>query len=204
MDTFSNNPRSREIKADLEAELASLEQQNQSGANHAQGYALIRLWPKMLVTLLALAGLFVSGYLALHELTGSPLICTVTGSCEEVNNSPYGFWFGIPVSVFGVGGYLAIGIAALAGLRLTDHALLRATNLQLACATLGLLASGYFTSIEAFVLNKWCQWCVASAIIMTIIFILSIIDRRSVQPVSYSDEGDDSANYTSALLLTTD
>lgn len=195
MDTFSDNQRSRDIKADLQAELEAMEQQEQPQSSPpTQGYALVRLWPKMLITLLAIAGLFDAGYLALHELFGNPLICTVSGSCEEVNNSAYGFWFGIPVSVYGVAGYVAIGLTALIGLRLTDRALLRATNLQLVFAILGLLASGYFTSVEAFVLNKWCQWCVGSAIIMTLIFILSIIDRRSVQPVTYSE----SDNITTA------
>jgi uncharacterized membrane protein len=188
MDRYSHEQRSRDIKADLQAELEQLEQQEQERAAHLQtGYALIRIWPKMIVALLAIGGLFVAGYLALHELIGSPLVCTVTGECEEVNSSVYGFWFGIPVSVFGVAGYLAIELAALVGLRLADRALLVATNLQLAFATLGLLTSAYFTSIEAFVLHKWCQWCVASALIMTVIFALSIVDRLSVQSVTYSD-----------------
>ncbi|PZS05257.1 MAG: hypothetical protein DLM69_01085 [Candidatus Chloroheliales bacterium] len=190
MDTFSNNKRSREIKADLQAELERLEQARQQAAAPHGDYALIRLWPKMAVTLLALVGLFIAGYLALHNthIAGGPLICTNGTDCDDVNNSAYGSWFGLPVSLFGVAGYLAIGLTALIGLRLAGRALLRVTTLQLVFATLGLLASAWFTSVEAFFLHKWCQWCVASAIIMTIIFILSVMDRRPVQRVVYEDE----------------
>jgi uncharacterized membrane protein len=191
MDTFSNNKRSREIKANLQAELEQLEQARQQAAPPQGDYALTRLWPKMSVTFLAIIGLFIAGYLALHNthIAGGPLICTNGTDCEDVNNSAYGSWFGISVSLFGVAGYLAIGLTALVGLRLTGPALLRITTLQLIFATLGLLASAWFTSVEAFFLHKWCQWCVASAITMTIIFILSIMDRRSVQRVVYEDDG---------------
>lgn len=195
MDTFPDNQRSREIKADLQVELERVEQEQQATTTGDAGdYALIRLWPKMVVTLLAVVGLFIAGYLALHEtqILSGPLICTTGGSCEDVNNSVYAFWFGIPVSVYGVAGYLAIGLTALLGLRLTGRALLRATNLQLVFASIGLLSSAWFTSVEGFFLHEWCTWCVASAITMTLIFILSIIDRRSVQRVVYEDEPIDS------------
>ena len=193
MDAFPDNKRSREIKADLQAELERLEQEEQQRAatlDPAGDYALVRLWPKMLVTLLAVVGLFIAGYLALHEthILGGPLICTTGGSCEDVNNSVYAFWFGIPVSVYGAAGYLAIGLTALLGLRMTGRALLRATNLQLIFAGIGLLASAWFTSVEGFFLNEWCTWCVASAITMTLIFTLSILDRRSVQRVVFEEE----------------
>ncbi len=201
MDAFPDNKRRRDIKADLQAELERLEQEEQQRAitpGDEGDYALVRLWPKMLVTLLAVVGLFIAGYLALHEthILGGPLTCTTGGSCEDVNNSVYAFWFGIPVSVYGAGGYLAIGLSALLGLRLTGRTLLRATNLQLIFASTGLLFSAWFTSVEAFFLNEWCTWCAASAITMILIFILSILDRRSVQRVVYEEEtvGQDLAN----------
>ncbi len=187
MDYSSDNERSRNIKADLVAELEQLDQE--AAARAAGEYAVTRPIYKMLIAVLAIVGLFVASYLALYNthIASGPIVCTVSGDCEDVNNSVYGSCFGIPVSVFGVGGYLAILLVALVGLRLGGSALVRVTNLQLAFATLGLFASAYFTAIEAFVLNKWCQWCVVSAITMTVIFALSIADRRSLERVVYEE-----------------
>ncbi len=83
MDAFPDNKRSLEIKADLQAELERLEQEEQQRAlpDNAGEYALVRLWPNMAVTLLAVVGLFIAGYLALHEthILSGPLICTTGG-----------------------------------------------------------------------------------------------------------------------------
>lgn len=185
--------RSQNIKAELLADLEALEQEQQKSTS--VDYILTRQWPKMLVALLAVVGLFIAAYLALYNshIAAGSLICSVSGSCEDVNNSVYGFWFGIPVSVFGVIGYLALLLTSVVGLRLSGRRRLRATNLQLALATFGFAASAWFTSVEAFILGKWCQWCVASAIVMTIIFALSILDRRSVQQVAVVEEDADVA-----------
>ncbi len=45
----------------------------------------------------------------------------------------------------------------------------------------GFLFSGYLSYIEAFVLKVWCIFCVAQAIIITIMLLLSIILLRSRQ-----------------------
>jgi uncharacterized membrane protein len=38
----------------------------------------------------------------------------------------------------------------------------------------GGLFSAYLTYLEAFVIQAWCQYCVASAIIIALIFVASI------------------------------
>ncbi len=40
---------------------------------------------------------------------------------------------------------------------------------------IGVLYSAYLSYLEEFVLHAWCPYCVLSAIVITIIFIISII-----------------------------
>jgi uncharacterized membrane protein len=43
-----------------------------------------------------------------------------------------------------------------------------------ALATAGFLFTVYLTAVEVFVLHAICRWCVASAVIMTAIWLLSV------------------------------
>ena len=50
--------------------------------------------------------------------------------------------------------------------------------LLLAVATTGVVFSGWLTYLELFEIRAICQWCVVSAIIVTIIFFVTIADYR--------------------------
>ena len=48
-----------------------------------------------------------------------------------------------------------------------------------------LLFSAYLTYLELFVIHAICRWCVGSAVIITAIFVLSLLDaRRAHRPVA--------------------
>jgi len=135
---------------------------------------------RMAVALLALLGLLLSVYLALHQmgLLGN-LACGVGGGCEKVQASRWAFIAGIPVAAFGVGGYLAILVAALAGLqeRWLDSATPARWLVLLSGA--GVLFTAYLMGLEAFVIHAWCRWCLGSAAVIALIFVLSLFDRRA-------------------------
>ncbi len=70
------------------------------------------------IALLALVGLFVALYLWLHALGfGGAIKCGASGGCETVQTSQWAVFLGMPVAFYGVVGYLALLIVALAGLR---------------------------------------------------------------------------------------
>jgi uncharacterized membrane protein len=46
--------------------------------------------------------------------------------------------------------------------------------LLLAGATFGVVFSAYLTYLEAAVINAWCQYCVVSAIVITLIFFATL------------------------------
>ena len=129
---------------------------------------------RMVIALLALVGLFVALYLWAHNagLTG-PLVCGV-GDCGTVQSSPYAKIGPVPVSAIGVVGYLALMGLSFAGIQPSQRDSRVIGGLLLGGATFGVLFSGYLTYLEAAVINAWCQYCVASAIIMTAIFVATI------------------------------
>jgi len=137
---------------------------------------------RMAVAVLALLGLLLSVYLALHQLglLGN-LACGVGGGCEKVQASRWAYIAGIPVAAFGVAGYLAILVAALAGLqeRWLDSATPARWLVLLSGA--GVLFTLYLMALEEFVIHAWCRWCLGSAAVIALIFVLSLLDRRAAR-----------------------
>jgi uncharacterized membrane protein len=138
-----------------------------------------------------LAGLFISAYTGYTALAHTPLVCGPIGSCMEVQASSYAKFFGVPLGVLGVFGYLLIFVAWL---------LARRRSPQgggwywaaWAIALVGVLFSLRLTALEPFVIGATCLWCLGSAICMTLVFwLLSGFVRdgdwhgsRSSQPVT--------------------
>lgn len=128
----------------------------------------------MAVALLSLTGFFVSFYLLAHALgwTG-PLICGV-GDCATVQASEYA-WIGpVPVAGIGAAGYLAVFGVALAGLQPRWRRSPVVAALLFGGTLIGAGFSGWLTYLEAAVIEAWCQWCVASAILIGLAFVASI------------------------------
>ncbi|HTD70271.1 MAG TPA: vitamin K epoxide reductase family protein [Gemmatimonadales bacterium] len=131
------------------------------------------------IVLLALVGLLVATYLWLYKIGVLGELQCGTGSCEAVQASRYAELFGIPVAFYGVAGYAALMGLGLAGLQPRFAADRRAAELLATLATVGFAFSLYLTAIELFVLHEICRWCVVSAVIMTAIWVLSIMGLRS-------------------------
>jgi uncharacterized membrane protein len=101
-------------------------------------------------------------------------MCLGNGGCHNVNFSPYAEINGIPISVFGICAYLAI----LCILVLEGRVKIAKENGPLAIFGIGLggvAFSAYLTYLELYVIHAICPFCVASAIAITLIFILAII-----------------------------
>jgi uncharacterized membrane protein len=139
--------------------------------------ALPRLSVRNVMIGLGLIGLAIAAYTTASHYIGFAVLCTTKhNSCEQVQSSPYAEVIGIPVALLGLIGYLLI-LATLM-LRSTE-----ATRL----ATLGLTVFGfgfsaYLTSRELFTLHEICEWCVSSAIVMTLLFGLAVWRYLSGSP----------------------
>jgi uncharacterized membrane protein len=132
----------------------------------------------MVVALLALVGLFVALYLTMYKTGMIGTISCSIGSCETVNTSRWSIFLGLPVAAWGLGFYIAALTVAIASLqdRWVDE---RAPSVvMVALSGWGVLFSGWLTWLELFVIHAICMWCVISAIIVALIFIVSVLDLR--------------------------
>jgi uncharacterized membrane protein len=122
---------------------------------------------RRLIAFVAALGIGVATYIAIADSGGGAPACLAGGSgCETVADSSYSHLAGVNVAVFGIVGYvllLASAFAANDAVRLGGFAV----------ALGGFGFSVYLTYIEIFKIEAICQWCVASAVLMTILFLLN-------------------------------
>ena len=143
---------------------------------HDVGGAAVAAPPmnRMVVAVLAMGGFFVALYLFSHNLgLGGPIVCGV-GDCATVQSSRYATLGPVPVSVIGVLGYVVLLALSFMGLQPKHRESRMIGGLLLVGSLGGGLFSAYLTYLEAFVIQAWCQYCVASAIIIALIFVASI------------------------------
>lgn len=132
----------------------------------------------MVIAAVALAGLFPAMYLWLYKLGIVGTLSCKIGGCEKVNTSPWAIFLGQPVALWGVAYYVLLFAVALAG---TSERFAADRRVPIALVSLtgwGVLFSGYLTYLEAAVIHAWCQWCVVSAILVCIMFVLSVVELR--------------------------
>ena len=127
------------------------------------------------VPLLCSVGLIVAGYLAYVETAQVSAVCGPVGDCNTVQQSEYARLFGIlPIGVLGLAGYVMILLAWL-GVRFGRNGVENLGALVLLGMTLaGTLFSVYLTFLEPFVIGATCAWCLTSAILMTVLMLLSL------------------------------
>ena len=127
-------------------------------------------------------GIFVSGYLVAKRFTGGSLACTRWAQCDVVNNSVYSQLFGVPVSVIGLAGYLLLLGLALAALWTYGRTQRQLLLLGLILSLGGVGFSIYLTYLEIYVIEALCAWCVASAVIITLLAIVTAVGLRLAPP----------------------
>jgi uncharacterized membrane protein len=115
---------------------------------------------------LAVLGLGVAGYLTYVHYKGIHPVCGLGGDCEKVQTSEWSKLAGVPVALLGLLAYVAI-LAALLVPR--EEALIAAALGSL----VGFGFSAYLTYRELFTIDAICPWCVASAVIMTLLAIVT-------------------------------
>jgi uncharacterized membrane protein len=136
---------------------------------------------RMAIALLALVGLLIASYLTMYAFGFLGVIQCTIGGCEKVQTSRWATFLGLPVAVWGLGAYVTLFTLAMLGVQ-PRFARERWVALALfGVSAVGVLFSAYLTYLEAFVIHAWCQWCVISAILVTLIFLLSIPGLRQAR-----------------------
>jgi uncharacterized membrane protein len=132
--------------------------------------------------ILSSCGIVVSGYLASKRVLGGSLACTRWAQCDVVNNSVYSTLYGVPICFIGLAGYLLLLALAIAALRTDGRVQRRTLLLSLLLSLGGVGFSVYLTYIEVYVIEALCSWCVASAIIITLLAIVGAVSLWRATP----------------------
>jgi uncharacterized membrane protein len=127
-------------------------------------------------------GVAISGYLVAKRFTGGSLACTRWAQCDEVNNSVYSQLYGVPVSVIGLAGYLLLLMLAVAALWTGGRTQRRTLLLSFVLALGGVGFSIYLTYLEIYVIEALCAWCVASAIVIALLAVVTAVASRLTTP----------------------
>jgi len=139
----------------------------------------------MIIAALALAGVGLATYLAMYKLGFIGTLACGSGGCETVQLSRWATFLGLPVAIWGVGFYVALFALALLGTtdRFVDEAWV--SHALLALTGWGVIFSTWLTYLELYVINAICVFCVVSAILVTVIFLVAVLEWRGrPQPLS--------------------
>jgi len=134
------------------------------------------------ILVLATIGLLLAGYLTYEHYAGLKGLLCLGGhaghsSCETVQSSTWSKLAGIPVAVLGLAGYFVI----LVSLAIRGE-IGRAIGFMTALTGFGF--SLYLTYREAFSIHAYCEWCLGSAAVMTILMILTGIRFLRADPLA--------------------
>lgn len=146
-----------------------------------------RVWLDRLMLILIAAGIVIASYLTYVKLFDIKPYCAGVGNCEAVQTSPYAELLGVPVSIWGLLGYLALLTLYLVKRNNWANLGWVARQLFFLTTLIGVLYSAYLTYLELFVIHAICPWCVASAVVMTTLFVLAIVDAFG----SHDEEDED-------------
>jgi uncharacterized membrane protein len=136
--------------------------------------------PEWVTPVICLMGLGIAGYLSYVEVGRVEAFCGPVGDCNTVQQSPFARLFGIfPIGVLGVIGYLLILAAWIPGKAGKGGWTVPSGLAVLGLSALGFLFSIYLTFLEPFVIGASCSWCLASAILMTALFRLSLLPGKT-------------------------
>jgi len=123
---------------------------------------------RLAAIVLAALGLALAAYLTYVHYNGLKVLCLSSGGCETVQASRWAKLAGVPVALIGMIGYASILLSLF--VKGENGALL-----TLALVVIGWGFSAYLTYRELFTINAICQWCVGSAVIMTLLLVVSVI-----------------------------
>ena len=123
----------------------------------------------ILILILSAAGIAITTYITTAHLLNKKVVCLISSKdCNVVLDSKYSRTFGIKNEVIGLFYYIAIIIAIF---------IMPSTNIIIAAKTASALAALYSVILLCIQIKKiknYCSWCITTAIINILLFILLI------------------------------
>lgn len=124
--------------------------------------------------ILSLIGFSVSFYIFYSKKYNKQMYCLLGQECDEVVRSKYGKTFGVENTIPGMIYFALIfiyGILLNRNLFIPNVVYYFIVGISFA----SVLFSLYLTYVQAFVLKKWCEYCIASSIASMLILVVILI-----------------------------
>jgi uncharacterized membrane protein len=132
-----------------------------------------KLWVSCIF--LSVIGLFDSIYLTWIKITHNETSCIKgVGDCFSVNTSKWSEWNGIPIALIGAVGFLTILLILLLESRI-DVIKSNAPLIIFGLTLVGVAYSAFLTYLEIFIIKALCPYCLLSATMMSVLFIITIV-----------------------------
>ena len=128
-------------------------------------------WTYLIAALVSLIGLADALYLTVQHITGQSLRCTIISGCSEVLSSTYAQIGSIPLAAVGAFAYFTV----------FSLAILSAFNYRFARPLLAVLVAVMFLMtlwllyLKAIVIRHFCQYCLLSAAVTTVLTAFLVI-----------------------------
>ena len=123
------------------------------------------VWTFLIAAVVSLVGLADAIYLTVQDLTGQNLRCTIVSGCAEVLGSKYAHIGSVPLASVGAFAYFTVfslAILAAFGYRF-------ARPLLAALVGVMFLLTLWLLYLQAFVIHHFCQYCLLSAAVTTVL-----------------------------------
>jgi uncharacterized membrane protein len=135
---------------------------------------------------LALFGAGITAYLTVEHGRGGSPACIIGHGCTVIASSEYAHIGDLPTASLGLLTYLVI--AVLAGMRLflgpPPEVAVRLRQAALALTVIGTAFSAFLMYIALFDLKATCPWCIGSAVTMTPLLIVTVVEMRAERGAS--------------------
>ena len=139
-----------------------------------------RPWTAILAAIVSLAGVADAAYLTIHHYTAEPVPCSIIEGCEQVLTSPFATIGDVPLAILGLLAYFTAFSLAL--LTIFGNRMMW----RLFGAQVIIMAgfSAWLVYVQAALIGAFCQFCLLSALITTIlliIFVVSLFKRSTTE-----------------------
>jgi len=129
------------------------------------------------ILLLAFLGFLDATYLTVEHFANVIPPCTTTGGCEKVLTSQFAIVFGVPIALVGAVYYFLV-LAFFISFFDTGKFFLVSKIWRF--TAVGFASSVWFLYLQFFIVKAICPYCMASAVISTAIFVLSIVFDKMI------------------------
>jgi uncharacterized membrane protein/protein-disulfide isomerase len=146
--------------------------------------------------------MFIAGVLTIASIMGREVPCGPSSGCATVEASEYSHIGPIPVAILGFVGYALMFALAFFRGQSAGAGNPKLIKAGFAVGLIGFLSSMYYTYVSLYVLHATCVWCLSSAAVMTLAFVMHALLSNSGKPVEEDREVSIWGGMSAVLAIT--